>query len=237
MAKRLIPITFLALALGFPADHLRASDEPVVDKVIELQDEGDEDVVFDLDAPEGPEAPEPPERPGKWEKTVVRIDRDGRRGYLGIQLIEMTPELREHFGAPRDAGVLVGGVEKDSPAAKAGVQVGDIVTAADGERIESTHDLSHAVRARKAGETVKLDLSRDRAKKQLTVTVAERPAREIRVGELAPKMRSRAYVLRGLDSLGHLDGLAPFQDLGRVQERLNDLEKRLKDLEKKLPAR
>ena len=43
----------------------------------------------------------------------------------------MTQELRAHYGAPKDAGVLVAGVESESPAAKAGIQVGDIVTRAD----------------------------------------------------------------------------------------------------------
>ena len=51
---------------------------------------------------------------------VMRIAHDGHRGYLGVQLVEMTPDLRTHFGAPADAGVFIGKVEKDSPAAKAG---------------------------------------------------------------------------------------------------------------------
>ena len=55
-------------------------------------------------------------------------------GYIGVRPVEMTPDLRIHFGAPKEAGVFVGKVEKDSPAAKAGLQVADIVTTADGEK-------------------------------------------------------------------------------------------------------
>src|SRR5580765_8248340 len=50
----------------------------------------------------------------------VRVHRFDRRSRLGISLVDITPELRSHFGAPKDAGVLVGSVEKDSPAARAG---------------------------------------------------------------------------------------------------------------------
>jgi C-terminal processing protease CtpA/Prc len=141
----------------------------------------------------------------------------------------MTPELREHFGAPRDAGVLVSKVAADSPAAKAGVQVGDIITAADGERIGSTRDLSREVRRRKEGDTVKLEISRNRAKKELTVKVAERKRHEINVGDLKRRVRDRVRVL-DLDR-PLLEGR---KDLGRLRERLEELEKRLGEIEKKL---
>ncbi len=96
----------------------------------------------------------------------------------------MTPELRTHYGAPKDAGVLVAGVESESPASKAGIQVGDIVTRAGGERIESALDLTHAVRRMKSGETLKLEVSRDRAVKQLAVKIEERRSAEMDLGEL-----------------------------------------------------
>lgn len=223
MLKRPLWIALLAVALGFPAVALlRASDDPPQEKTIVVPDDGDEDFDVRLDGPETRDA----------DDMVVRIEHGG---YLGVRLIEITPELREHFGVSREAGVLVGGVEKDSPAARAGVQVGDIVTAADGDRIDSARDLSRAVRRKKAGETVKLDLSRDRAKKQLTVPVAQRKAREIRVGELGPRLRRHAWVFPEKD--WSKLRLGPLEDMGRVQERLDDLEKRLKDLEKKLPSR
>ncbi len=230
MLNRNLAIPFLVLAMSVPSTvFLAGSDDPIVEKTIVLSDADDD---FDIDM----EAPEPPETPrAHGRDMVMHIERDGHRGYLGVRLIEMTPELREHFGAPRDAGVFIGGVEKDSPAAKAGIQVGDIVTAADGERIESAHDLSFAMRHKKEGENVKLDLSRDRAKKQITVAVGKLPARELRVGELNPGFHKQIRILRGKD----WDGLRmeSFPDMGRVQERLDELEKRLKDLEKKLPAR
>jgi membrane-associated protease RseP (regulator of RpoE activity) len=221
-------MAFLAAVLCFPAvASVRASQDPGEEKIIVLPDEADDDVDLQVDAPDADVA--------RADDMVVRIERDGHRGYLGVQLIEMTPELREHFGVSRDAGVLVGAVEKDSPAAKAGMLVGDIVTAADGDAVDSARDLSRAVRHKRAGETVKLDVSRDRAKKQFTVTVAERKGREIRVGDLGPHLRRHAWVFSGGD--GHWPLVGSLDDMGRLRERLDDLEKRLKDLEKKQPAR
>ncbi len=110
-------------------------------------------------------------------------------GYIGIRPLEMTPELRTHFGAPKEAGVFVGTVEKDSPAAKAGLQVGDIVTSADGEKVERKRDLVRTIRRKKEGDTVKIELVRDRAAKTLTVTVAEREDSRVRVGDFGPGMR------------------------------------------------
>ncbi|MGE5279025.1 MAG: S1C family serine protease [Acidobacteriota bacterium] len=223
MLKRPLWIAFLAAVLCLPAvASVRASQDPDEEKIIVLPDEADDDVDVQVDAPDVARA----------DDMVVRIERDGHRGYLGVQLVEMTPELREHFGVSRDAGVLVGGVEKDSPAAKAGVLVGDIVTAADGDRVDSPRDLSRAVRRKRAGETVKLDVSRDRAKKQLTVTAGERKDREIRLGELGPHLRRHAWVFSDED--GHAPLFGSLEDMGRLRERLDELEKRLRDLEKKV---
>src|SRR5688500_12390489 len=85
-------------------------------------------------SPEAQPAPAP--RPDKQvHKRVIVVDKDGkehvydsegtrvRRGYLGVGLTEMTPELRAHFGVPEEAGVMVSSVEDGSPADKAGLKV------------------------------------------------------------------------------------------------------------------
>jgi len=208
----------LALILATPGS-LFGSGPGTPDRVVVL---GDDDVdLLDADAPEVD------------SDVVVHVDRK-HGGFLGVRLVGITPELREHFGAPGDAGVLVGGVEKDSPAEKAGIKVGDVVTGADGDRVASARDLSRAVRHKKAGETMKLALTRDRASKELSVTVAERPEREVHVGDLGPMIQKRMKIY----SNGDFDApmvVGPMHDMGRVQERLDEIEKRLKDLEKKLP--
>ena len=136
----------------------------------------------------------------------------GGGGYIGVRPLEMTPELRTHFGAPREAGVFVGKVEKDSPAARAGLQVGDIVTSADGETIGSRRDLVRAVRRKKEGDTVKLDLVRDRSATTLTVTVAEREAERIRVGDFGPgtwKYKHRVHPVSPVPPVPPVPPVAP----------------------------
>jgi membrane-associated protease RseP (regulator of RpoE activity) len=98
--------------------------------------------------------------------------------FLGVELTETTPELREHLGGPRDAGVLLSRVQEDSPAAEAGLQVGDIVTAVDGEAVESARDLRHAIASREGGDAVKIDFYRDGKADQVTATLAEREPRD-----------------------------------------------------------
>lgn len=103
------------------------------------------------------------------------------RGYLGAALTDLTPELRGHFGAPEDAGVLVARVEEESPAAEAGLAVGDVVTAIDGEPVGTSFDLRRRVRAFEAGQRTTLEVVRGGRVLALTVTVAERELPEVDV--------------------------------------------------------
>ncbi|MGE5412747.1 MAG: S1C family serine protease [Syntrophomonadaceae bacterium] len=151
-------------------------------------------------------------------------------GFIGMQPVEMTPELRQHFGAPKDAGVFVGSVEKDGPAAKAGLQVGDIVTKVDGDTIASRRELVREIRHRKPGETVSIELLRNRAAKTVSVTVAERKEREVRVGEWNGWDHGR-----GSNWNWDWNRELPDPDFPKLEQRMKDLEKKLKELERRLP--
>jgi membrane-associated protease RseP (regulator of RpoE activity) len=158
-------------------------------------------------------------------------------GYIGIRPLEMTPELRTHFGAPKESGVFVGTVEKDSPAARAGLQVGDIVTSADGEKVERKRDLVRTIRRKKEGDTVRIELVRDRAAKTLTVTVAERQDGRIRVGDVGPGMKKfhRRMRVPPVPPVAPAPPIPP--DSPELQQRLDDLEKRLDALEGRVPQK
>ena len=168
---------------------------------------------------------------------VVRV---GRGGFLGVRLVGITDDLRAHYGAPKDAGVLVGGVEKDSPAARASIEVGDVITSVDGNRVDSTGDVSRAVRRKKGGETVDVEVVRGRAARKMTVTLEEckTPEQTIDLGEMGDHLRRHAWVWRD----GELPGggrmprfkIENLEELPDLRSRLDDLEKRLKELEKKL---
>ncbi len=103
--------------------------------------------------------------------------RHGGGAFLGVQLSELTPELRTHFGVPEDAGVMVGKVVDGSPALRAGLQVGDIVTAVDGEPVASSSALARAIGGHEDGDTVVLEVWRDGRMEKIDATLEERERR------------------------------------------------------------
>ncbi len=98
----------------------------------------------------------------------------GGGAFLGVQLSDLTPELRVHFGVPEDVGVLVGKVVDGSPAFRAGVEVGDIVTAVDGVAVDSASSLAHAIRGHEDGDTVILEVWRDGRMEKISAALEER---------------------------------------------------------------
>jgi hypothetical protein len=95
---------------------------------------------------------------------------------LGVAFVPLTPELRQHFGAPEDAGVLVSKVVSDSAAQAAGLEVGDIITKVDGEAVGEGLELGHAIRGRKAGDTIAIEVLRDGRSQTLSATLKESTA-------------------------------------------------------------
>lgn len=89
------------------------------------------------------------------------------RGRLGVTIQDLTPELAEYFGV-KD-GVLVSSVAKDSPAAKAGIKAGDIITTVDGKTIEDSGDVIEQVSGKEGEVTV--GLMRDKKAMSLKATI------------------------------------------------------------------
>jgi serine protease Do len=98
------------------------------------------------------------------------------RGRLGVQAETLTPQLAEYFGV-KDGGVLVSGVTENSPAAKAGIKAGDVITSIDGDRVRGYDDLVREVRD-KTGE-VTVGIVRDKKESTLKTTI-EPPERPVR---------------------------------------------------------
>ncbi|HEU5162972.1 MAG TPA: PDZ domain-containing protein [Thermoanaerobaculia bacterium] len=186
------------------------------------------------------------------EQVEVIGDNDGTRrffvagggGYLGISPVGLTDELRAHFGVPQDSGVMVGKVFDDAPAAKAGLRVGDVITQVDGQKVESTFDVSRALRGKKKGEQVRVDFIRDRAAQHAFVTVEERKGGSSWTFQLPaiPPIELDAEALRSMESARALslsaDGKTRVFSIGadcnELQSRIKELEQRLKELEKRL---
>ena len=99
----------------------------------------------------------------------------GRQGgFLGVELTGMTPELRSHFGVDEDRGVMVSRVTDDSPAFRAGIEPGDIITAADGIPMSSKRDLIGAILPRSDGDAVDLEIWRSGASEVVTAILDQR---------------------------------------------------------------
>ena len=97
----------------------------------------------------------------------------GKGGFLGIQLTDLTPELRIHFGVAEDEGVMVAKTVDDSAAFRAGLAAGDIITSVDGETVSSSRDLTQAIRSREEGESVSLEVWRDGSFTTIAATLDE----------------------------------------------------------------
>lgn len=203
-------------------------------------------------------AQKPAPKPVTRERIVV-VDKDGkehvwdsegtpvRRGYLGVGLTELSPELRAHFGVPEDAGVMVASVEDGSPADKAGVKVGDIIASIDGKDVKSSWDVRAQVRELKEGEQVPFTVYRDGKAQSLSATIAMRERPELDMapflfrggdGENQPMVfHLDREQLRNLPRAERGDVLLPRMRSAReaeLEKRLKELEKRLADLEKLL---
>ena len=102
----------------------------------------------------------------------------GGKPRLGVQLVETTPELREHLGSSDGTGVLVSKVLRGLPAEHAGIQVGDLIVRIAGDPVEEVSDLRRALSDR-AGETFTIEVVRDGKSLDFDVTLPETDEDEI----------------------------------------------------------
>ncbi len=97
----------------------------------------------------------------------------GERRYIGVYIRELNRELAEYFGVEEGTGLLVERIEEGGPAEEAGLRVGDVIITADGERLESTRELSELIQDKKEGDKVAIEFIRDKKKRTVEVEVKE----------------------------------------------------------------
>ncbi len=122
------------------------------------------------------------------------------RGWLGVYIQDLTPDLARSFGFDGTEGVVVSQVVKDGPAAEAGLIEGDIILEVKGRKVRDGRELLAAVAALAPGSTVELEVFRDGSRQGMTVTLGVRPAEEGRAaGEGGPStIRDLGLQLRTL---------------------------------------
>lgn len=134
-----------------------------------------------------------PSRVWKWEGTDPKtwkwngplfnrndlLENDGDLAFalgnsrrIGVSTMALTKQLADYFGIAGGQGVLVTSVTEDSPAAKAGVRAGDVITTVDGEAVDSSGDLSRVINRKKEGD-VTLTIIRNKAQQTIRVTPKE----------------------------------------------------------------
>ncbi len=113
------------------------------------------------------------------------------RGRIGVTIQDVNAQLAESFGLDRPRGALVSSVEKDGPAAKAGLQPGDVILAVNGKPIERYGELSGSIAAMKPGSDAALEVWRGGKKQSLSVKVAELKEQQ-QQARLGGKQKERA---------------------------------------------
>lgn len=102
----------------------------------------------------------------------------GVRGRLGISVQDLTPQLADYFGAK--AGVLVSAVSEDTPASKAGIKAGDVITRVDNRAVSSSRELIRELQDIDAGKEVSIEIVRDRKPMTVKATLEDRAGRRAR---------------------------------------------------------
>ena len=109
------------------------------------------------------------EKVAPWPPGVYGLTRLANRKFIGVTLEEKNRELSEFFGLKEGTGLLVGGLDENGPAAKAGLKIGDLIFKADGKRVETIDELSGMIQDMKKGDKLKIEFLR--SKKEMSVEV------------------------------------------------------------------
>ena len=97
-----------------------------------------------------------------------------KRGVLGVNIYDVTPDIAKEFGLSESSGALVAGVAQGSAAEKAGVKTGDIITSINGVNMKGAGELRNAIGMLRVGDQVEIGLLRDGKPRKVTALIAER---------------------------------------------------------------
>jgi serine protease Do len=106
---------------------------------------------------------------------IAELRENGKvtRGWLGVAIQPVTPEIAEALGLDQQRGALVAQVTPDSPAAKAGIEQGDVITQFNGQQLEGPRELSRTVAQTDVGKQVTITVLRDGESRTLNATLTE----------------------------------------------------------------
>jgi serine protease Do len=119
--------------------------------------------------------------------TQLREKGSVTRGWIGVQIQRVTPEIAESLGLKKAAGALVSEPQPNSPAAKAGIESGDVITAVDGNSVSDARDLARRIGTMSPGTTVKLSILHQGQEKTVMLTLGTLPNDKAAANEESPQ--------------------------------------------------
>jgi serine protease Do len=111
---------------------------------------------------------------------VQQLQRSGRvtRGWIGVSIQPLDEDIARSLGLEEAHGALVASVVPDGPAARGGVQQGDVILTLNGHEIQDSRDLTQRVGATSVGQTARVDVLRNGQRRTLNLRLAERPSEQ-----------------------------------------------------------
>jgi len=131
--------------------------------------------------------------PASTVKNVVGQLRDRgvvTRGWIGVQIQPVTPEIADSMGLKKAAGALVAEPQPNSPAVKAGIESGDVITAVNGTGVRDARELARRIGTMTPGTTIKLDVIHAGQQKTVSLTLGTLPNEKEAKNEPAPPSKS-----------------------------------------------
>ena len=119
------------------------------------------------------------------------------RGWLGVAIQEVTPQLAKGFGLKEPKGALVSDVTKDSPAEKAGIERGDLILEFDGKDVHNSQELPRIVASTPVGKTVNVKIARDSKTLDRQVKLGEMEEKQSEVAE-APSQKQLGITVQNV---------------------------------------
>lgn len=132
-----------------------------------------------------------------------------RRGRLGVLMQDLTQDLANAFNIKETQGAVVAQVVKGSPAEKAGLQPGDVITAINGRKLRNAAELRNVLGLTRIGDQVSLDVQRDGRVRMVKATVDEPQQVTIKGDKLSPKLAGATFgtIEEGSPLYGDIDGV------------------------------
>jgi serine protease Do len=137
--------------------------------------------------------------PAETVKSVVSQLRDHgevTRGWIGVQIQPVTPDIASSLGLRKAEGALVDEPQPDGPAARAGIRSGDVIQSVDGDPVKDSRDLAKKIAGLAPGQNATLGIVQDGAEKTITLQIAKMPDRS--TAETKPRGENRGGPQLGL---------------------------------------